>query len=146
MAVLVGLPAVRHTQGGTGIVVTRRQVLSGIGAAAVVTWRGPAMLRAQDAVKVGFVYVGPIGDMGWTYAHDQGRLELESNIPAVESTYVESVPETAADAERVIRQLAMEGNQVIFTTSFGYMDPTITIAENFPETVFIHISGYKTSE
>ena len=126
--------------------VTRRQVLTGMGAAAVVTWRGPAVLRAQDAVKVGFVYVGPIGDMGWTYAHDQGRLELETNIPAVESTYVESVPETAADAERVIRQLAQDGNRVIFTTSFGYMDPTIAVAEDFPETVFIHISGYKTAD
>jgi basic membrane protein A len=128
-------------------VITRRQLLAAVPAAALVTWRGPEFIRAQDGeVKVGFIYVGPIGDMGWTYAHDQGRLELESNLPNVKSTYQESVPETAADAERAIRQLAQDGNQVIFTTSFGYMDPTINVAKDFPDTVFVHISGYKTAE
>ena len=127
--------------------ITRRQLLAAVPAAALVTWRGPELIRAQDGeVKVGFIYVGPIGDMGWTYAHDQGRLELESNLPNVKSTYQESVPETAADAERAIRQLAQDGNQVIFTTSFGYMDPTINVAKDFPDTVFVHISGYKTAE
>lgn len=128
--------------------ITRRQLLATLPAAAIVSWRGPSAVHAQDGepVKVGFVYVGPIGDMGWTYAHDQGRLALEEAIPTVETTYIESVPETAADAERVIRQLAQDGNRVIFTTSFGYMDPTITVAEDFPETVFIHISGYKTAD
>jgi basic membrane protein A and related proteins len=128
-------------------VISRRQLLAAVPAAALVTWRGPEFIRAQDGeVKVGFIYVGPIGDMGWTYAHDQGRLELESNLPNVKSTYQESVPETAADAERAIRQLAQDGNQVIFTTSFGYMDPTINVAKDFPDTVFVHISGYKTAE
>jgi basic membrane protein A len=127
--------------------ITRRQLLASVPAAALVTWRGPELILAQDAeVKVGFIYVGPIGDMGWTYAHDQGRLELEKNLPNVVTTYQESVPETAADAERAIRQLAQDGNQVIFTTSFGYMDPTINVAKDFPDTVFIHISGYKTAE
>lgn len=113
-----------------------------------MTWHGPEFVRAQDGepVKVAFVYVGPIGDMGWTYSHDQGRLALEDAIPEVETTFIESVPETAADAERVIRQLAQDGNKVIFTTSFGYMDPTITVAGDFPDTVFIHISGYKTAD
>jgi basic membrane protein A len=129
-------------------VITRRQLLASVPAAALVTWRGPSFVGAQDAdaTKVAFVYVGPVGDMGWTYAHDLGRLALEEAIPSVETTYIESVPETAADAERVIRQLAQDGNKVIFTTSFGYMDPTITVAEDFPDTVFIHISGYKTAE
>jgi basic membrane protein A and related proteins len=128
-------------------VISRRQLLAAVPAAALVTWHGPEFIRAQDGeVKVGFIYVGPIGDMGWTYAHDQGRLELESNLPNVKSTYQESVPETAADAERAIRQLAQDGNQVIFTTSFGYMDPTINVAKDFPDTVFVHISGYKTAE
>jgi basic membrane protein A len=121
-------------------------LLAAVPAAALVTWRGPEIIRAQDAeVKVGFIYVGPIGDMGWTYAHDQGRLELEKNLPNVKTTYQESVPENAADAERAIRQMAQAGNKVIFTTSFGYMDPTINVAKDFPDTVFVHISGYKTA-
>ncbi len=129
-------------------VITRRQLLASVPSAAVISWVGPSIVQAQDgeAIKVGFVYVGPVGDMGWTYAHDQGRLALEAAIPSVETTFIESVPETAADAERVIRGLAQDGNKVIFTTSFGYMDPTITVAEDFPDTVFIHISGYKTAE
>ncbi|MFN8590923.1 MAG: BMP family ABC transporter substrate-binding protein [Thermomicrobiales bacterium] len=109
-------------------------------------------LAAQDAspaaepFKVAFIYVGPVGDMGWTYAHDQGRKALEEAIPNVETSFQESVPENPADAERVIRQFAQDGNKVIFTTSFGYMDPTINVAKDFPDTVFIHISGYKTAD
>jgi basic membrane protein A len=109
-------------------------------------------VAAQDATpegepfKVGFVYVGPIGDLGWTYAHDQGRLALEEAFPTVETGYQENVPENAADAERVIRQFAQDGYDVIFTTSFGYMDPTINVAKDFPDTVFIHISGFKTAD
>jgi len=96
-------------------------------------------------IKVAFVYVGPIGDLGWTYAHDQGRLALEENLPNVETAYAENIPEAAADSERVIRDFAQKGYRVIFTTSFGYMDPTINVAQDFPETTFIHISGYKTA-
>ena len=108
-------------------------------------------VAAQDAtpagepIKVGFVYVGPVGDLGWTYAHDQGRLALEEAIPNVETGYQENVPENPADAERVIRQFAQDGYDVIFTTSFGYMDPTINVAQDFPDTTFIHISGFKTA-
>jgi basic membrane protein A and related proteins len=111
-----------------------------------------AGVNAQDAtpagepIKVGFVYVSPIGDLGWTYAHDQGRLALEEALPNVETGYQESVPENPADAERVIRQFAQDGYNVIFTTSFGYMDPTINVAKDFPDTTFIHISGFKTAE
>ena len=109
-------------------------------------------VAAQDAtptgapMKVGFVYVGPVGDLGWTYAHDQGRLALEEALPNVETGYQENVPENPADAERVIRQFAQDGYDVIFTTSFGYMDPTINVAADFPETTFIHISGFKTAD
>jgi basic membrane protein A len=109
-------------------------------------------VAAQDAtpagepIKVGFVYVSSIGDLGWTYAHDQGRLALEEALPNVETGYQETVPENPADAERVIRQFAQDGYDVIFTTSFGYMDPTINVAQDFPDTTFIHISGFKTAE
>ena len=92
--------------------------------------------------NVAFVYVGPIGDGGWTYAHNQGRLYLEENGDNIHTAYLESIPE-GQDAERVIRALARAGFDVIFTTSFGYMDPTATVAEEFPEISFVHISGQK---
>jgi basic membrane protein A len=94
---------------------------------------------------VAFVYVGPITDGGWTYEQDQGRVYLEKMIPNVETTYVENVPETAADAEKVITDLAQKGNKIIFTTSFGYMDPTINVAKKFPNVLFEHATGYKTA-
>jgi len=101
---------------------------------------------AQDPVKAGFIYVGPVGDLGWTYQHDQGRLDLEAALgDKVETSYVESVPE-GADAERVMSQMARSGVDIIFTTSFGYMDPTINVAENFPDVRFEHATGYKRAD
>ena len=94
--------------------------------------------------KVGFVYVGPIGDHGWSYQHNVSRLAVEKALN-VKTTYVESVPE-GADAERVIRQLAADGNDVIFTTSFGYMNPTIKVAKMFPNVKFEHATGYKRAD
>ncbi len=102
----------------------------------------PSLASAEDKPKVAFVYVGPVGDGGWTYAHDLGRQELEKI--GVETTYVESVPET--DSERVLRNLARRGYDIIFTTSFGYMDPTEKVAKQFPDTVFMHCSGFKTTD
>lgn len=103
-----------------------------------------SVVYAKD-LKVGFVYVGPVGDGGWTYAHDLGRKELEK-LPFVKETrYIESVPE-GADATRVITNLAQKGYNLIFTTSFGYMDPTIEVAKKFKDISFMHCSGYKTSE
>src|SRR5215470_2034860 len=91
---------------------------------------------ADEPFKVGFVYVSPIGDAGWTFQHDSGRKEMEKALGAkVASKYVESVPE-GADAERVIRELAQSGNKLIFTTSFGYMNPTVKVAKQFPKTYF----------
>lgn len=102
--------------------------------------------RAEEALKVAFVYVGPVGDAGWTYAHEQGRLAMQKNLGAkVTSTFVESVPE-GADAERVIRKLAADGNKLIFTTSFGYMNPTEKVAKAFPNVVFEHATGFKTGK
>lgn len=102
---------------------------------------GSAPLSAET--KVGFVYVGPIGDHGWTYRHDQGRLALEKALgKKVKTTYVESVKE-GPDAERVIRQLASSGHKMIYTTSFGFMNPTIKAAKKFPKIKFEHATGYK---
>ena len=101
---------------------------------------------AQDKTKVGFIYVGPIGDGGWTYEHDKGRLAVEEAFgDAVETVYQESVPE-GADAERAITQMALQGADLIFTTSFGYMDPTINVAAKFPDVKFEHATGYKTAD
>ncbi len=107
----------------------------------------PATLAlADEPLKVAFVYVGPVGDAGWTFAHNQGRLALEQALGSkVKTTFVESVPE-GADAERVVRQLAADGNKVIFTTSFGYMNATVKVAQSFPDVIFEHATGYKTAK
>ncbi len=99
--------------------------------------------QAED-IKAGFVYVGPVGDHGWTYRHDKGRLQLEEEL-GVKTSFVESVAE-GADAERVIRKLASSGHNIIFTTSFGYMNPTLKVAEQFPDVKFEHATGYKRSD
>ncbi|NLW07805.1 MAG: BMP family ABC transporter substrate-binding protein [Clostridia bacterium] len=95
-------------------------------------------------MKVGFIFVGPVGDLGWSWTHNEGRKYLEEQLPWVETSYVESVPE-GADAERVLTELAEAGNKVIFATSFGYMDYVIKVAEKYPDIVFMHCSGYKTA-
>jgi basic membrane protein A len=96
-------------------------------------------------LKVGFVFVSPVGDAGWTSQHNQGRLAMDKALgDRVQTSFVEKVPE-GADAERVIRDLAQQGNMLIFTTSFGFMNPTIKVAEEFPQTRFEHATGYKTS-
>lgn len=100
---------------------------------------------AGDELKVAFVYVGPIGDAGWTWAHDEGRKHLEEEMPNVTTTYIESVPE-GAESQRVFEDLAEDGNDLIFGTSFGYMDAMLAAAENYPDTVFMHATGYKTAE
>ena len=100
----------------------------------------------KDKVKAAFVYVGPTGDHGWTYRHDIGRQQVEEAFgDRVETTFIESVPE-GADAERVMTQLAMQGNDIIFATSFGYMDPLMSVAKKFPDVKFEHATGYKQSE
>jgi simple sugar transport system substrate-binding protein len=100
---------------------------------------------AADPYKVAFVYVEPVGDGGWSYQHDLGRRALEKEFAGkVKTTYVENVPATA-DAERVIRQLAAAGNDMIFTTSFGYQEPTLKVAKLFPKVKFQHATGYKTA-
>lgn len=106
---------------------------------------GALCAAASAPIKVAFVYVGPIADGGWSYQHNLGRLALQKELGArIETNYVESVPETA-DAERVIRQLAAKDYAVIFTTSFGYMDPTLKVAKLFPQVHFEHATGYKVA-
>ena len=92
-----------------------------------------------------FVYVGPVGDGGWTYAHDKARRKLEATLPDVHTAALENVAE-GADAEAVIRALARKGFDLIVTTSFGFMDPTETVASEFPRVKFVHISGFKKND
>ncbi|MEJ5082516.1 BMP family ABC transporter substrate-binding protein [Ochrobactrum sp. MYb379] len=102
--------------------------------------------HAEDKLKIGFIYIGPPGDFGWTYQHDVARKEMiEALGDKVETTFLENVPE-GADAERSIERLARAGNKLIFTTSFGYMDPTIKVAAKYPDVKFEHATGYKTAD
>ncbi|ABO50694.1 nucleoside-binding protein [Desulforamulus reducens MI-1] len=101
--------------------------------------------KKEDKLKIGFIYVGPVGDGGWSYSHDAGRQYLEKEIPGLETTYIESVPE-GADSERVLTELVEKGNKIIFATSFGYMDSVIKVAQKYPDVKFLHCSGYKTAE
>ena len=99
-----------------------------------------------DPVKVGFVYVGPTGDHGWTYMHDIGRQAIVKELgDQVETTYVENV-KYGPDAERVMRQMALQGVDIIFATSFGYMESMLNVAKEFPDVKFEHATGYKTAE
>jgi simple sugar transport system substrate-binding protein len=119
---------------------TQKSVATILGGAVLLA---ATTLSAQTPTKVGFVYVSPIGDAGWTYQHDLGRKQMEAALKGkVTTQFVENVPE-GADAERVIREMAQSGCKVVFTTSFGYMNPTIKVAPTFPNTVFLHATGYK---
>ena len=121
-----------------------RGAFAGAILSALLALSGPS--AGAEPLKVGFVYVTPVGDAGWTYQHELGRRELQAALgDKVETTFVESVPE-GADAERVIRQLAADGHDLIFTTSFGYMNPTVKVAKRFPKVAFEHATGYKRAK
>jgi len=105
----------------------------------------PAPAPKAEPFKAAWVYVGPVGDAGWSFAHDLGRKAVEAEMgDKIKTTFVESVPE-GADAERVIRDLATQGNKIIFATSFGYMEAMLKVAKDFPDVKFEHATGYKTA-
>jgi basic membrane protein A len=105
----------------------------------------PAETPAADKkLKVGFIYVSPVGDAGYSYAHHQGEKAVAA-LPYVEASYVESVPE-GADSERVITNMARKDFDLVFATSFGYMDSTLKVAKEYPKTRFMHCSGFKTAD
>ncbi|WP_029031349.1 BMP family ABC transporter substrate-binding protein [Salinarimonas rosea] len=116
-----------------------------IAAVAALAIGATAAVAQQDTAKVGFIYVGPVGDHGWSYQHDQGRQAVEAAFgDKVETTFVESVPES--DAERAIEQLARTGHDIVFTTSFGFMEPTLAVAQRYPDVKFEHATGYKRAD
>ncbi|MEP3247418.1 MAG: BMP family ABC transporter substrate-binding protein [Sneathiella sp.] len=122
--------------------MTFKPLISLAGAVAVIgSLLSVSTASAED--KVGFVYVGPVGDHGWTYRHDIGRQAVQKALgDKVKTTFVESVKE-GPDSERVIRQMAAQGHKLIFTTSFGFMNPTLKVAKQFPNVKFEHATGYK---
>jgi simple sugar transport system substrate-binding protein len=121
--------------------MSRRKLIGAV-AAALALALGTGASMAQQKLKVGFIYVGPVGDHGWSYQHDVGRKAIEKALgDKVETTYVESVPE--ADSQRAIEQLARTGHGLIFTTSFGFMEPTLRVAQRFPNAKFEHATGIK---
>ena len=120
-----------------------RKILIAATAAVLATGAGLFGASAADKLKIGFIYLGPVGDLGWTYQHDLGRLEMVKEFgDKVETTFLENVSE-GPDSERSIEQLARAGNKLIFTTSFGYMEPTLKVAKKYPNVHFEHATGYK---
>src|SRR5436305_1640488 len=114
-----------------------------IAAAAVGLAMGAISASAQEKLKVGFIYVGPVGDMGYSYQHDVGRKDLEAKFKdKVDTSFLENVNE-GPDAERSIEQLVRTGHKLIFTTSFGFMDATAKVAKKYPNLMFEHATGYK---
>jgi simple sugar transport system substrate-binding protein len=117
--------------------------LLGAGAAMVALPGVARRAAAAEPLKVGFVYLGPVGDFGWTYQHDTARREAVAKYgDSIKTTYVENVPE-GPDCEKIIADLANAGNKLIFTTSFGYMNYTLKVAKRFPNVFFEHATGYK---
>lgn len=123
----------------------KRRTLLASGAAAATAAALGLPARAQTPTKVGFIYVGPRNDGGWSQHHHESALQMAAHFgDAVELVEQESVPE-GADSERVMTQMALSGVELIFTTSFGFMDPTINVASRFPNVKFEHATGYKTA-
>src|SRR6478609_11212961 len=126
-------------------ILNRRNFVKAAGAAATLPLIGSSAF-AQEKLKVGFIFLGPIGDYGWTWAHNKGREAVEAELgDQVETVYVENVAEDAS-AIPVIRDLAQQGCKLIFTTSYGYMDQTITVAAEFPDVKFEHCTGFKRAD
>jgi basic membrane protein A len=120
-----------------------RKLLLCAAAAAVSVAALSFSASAADKLKVGFIYLGPVGDFGWTYQHELARQMLVKELgDKIETTYLENVNE-GPDSERSIEQLARTGHKLIFTTSFGYMDPTVKVAKKYPKTDFEHNTGFK---
>ena len=125
--------------------ISRRTLIKGAGAVAGVSLVG-APVFAQDKVKIGFVFLGPIGDFGWTWAHNKGREAVDAALgDKVETIYVENVAEDASSIP-VMRDLAQQGCKLIFTCSFGYMDQTLEVAAEFPDVKFEHCTGFKRAD
>jgi len=137
----------RHWLKAVALTVVASAALMGCGKKEEPAAAAPAPEAPKvEPLKAAWIYVGPVGDAGWSFAHDLGRKAAEAHFgDKLQTTFVESVPE-GADAERVIRDLAQQGNKIIFATSFGYMEPMLKVAAEFPDVKFEHATGYKTAD
>ncbi|MDW8326317.1 MAG: BMP family ABC transporter substrate-binding protein [Anaerolineales bacterium] len=127
---------------GAGLAIVFALVATACAGAATPTPAAPEAPAAAPKIKACYVYVGPIGDIGWTHAHNEGRVYVDEKFDWLETAYAESVPE--ADADRFIDRFVVEEKcKVVFTTSFGFMDATIAAAQKYPDNIFFHVSGYK---
>jgi simple sugar transport system substrate-binding protein len=125
--------------------VSRRTLMKGVGAAGTLSMIG-SMAKADGKVKVGFIFLGPVGDYGWTWAHNKGREAIDAALgDKVETLYVENVAEDAS-AVAQIRELANQGCKLIFTCSYGYMEQTLQVAAEFPDVKFEHCTGFKRAD
>jgi basic membrane protein A len=125
--------------------ITRRNFVQAAAAGLALPALGRSALAA-DPVKIGYIYLGPVGDFGWTWAHNKGRLALDAALKGqVVTSYVENVKEDAS-AIPILKDLAQQGNKLIFTTSYGYMDQTVEVAKQFPDVKFEHCTGYKHAD
>ncbi len=126
--------------------MNRRQLLAGTALALSLSTGLGGVALADDPLRVGFVYIGPVGDQGWTFIHDQARQEAEAHFEGrIETSFVESVP-YGADAERVMTQMALSGTDMIFATTFGYGPDVNAVAARFPGVAFEHATGYLQEE
>ena len=143
---LVRLTALAAVAGTTALVGCGKKEEPAAAAPAATPTAASAAPAKAEPLKIAFAYVGPVGDAGWTFAHDLGRKEVEKEFgDKVKTSYVENVPE-AADAERVIRQMVSEGNKLIFGTTYGYMDPMMKVAADEKGVKFEHATGFKTAD
>jgi simple sugar transport system substrate-binding protein len=127
-------------------ILNRRNFIQAAGAAAAALPLVGSKAFGAEKVKVGFIFLGPIGDYGWTWAHNKGREQVVAELgDQVEAVYVENVPEDAS-AVPLIRDLANQGCKLIFTTSYGYMDQTLQVASEFPDVKFEHCTGFKRAD
>ncbi len=125
--------------------LTRRNFMKAAAAGLAMPALGRTAFAAEP-LKIGFIYLGPVGDFGWTWAHNKGRLAIEEALKGqVVTSYVENVKEDAS-AIPILKDLAQQGNKLIFTTSYGYMDQTLAVAKQFPDVKFEHATGYKRAE
>ena len=129
--------------------INRRETLKLAAAAGLAAGTGLGLssrVFAAEPLKVGFIYVGPVGDHGWSYQHDQGRQAIEKALgDKVKTSYLEKIPE-GADAERALERLVRSGHKLIFATSFGYMDTVLKVARRHPDVFFEHATGYKRAK
>src|SRR4051812_14654984 len=143
---MLKLAALSAVAAGSLVACSKSEAPAPAPAAAPAPASAAAPATKAEPLKIAFAYVGPVGDGGWTFAHDNGRKAVEKEFgDKVQTSFVEKVPESA-DAERVLRDMVGQGNQLIFGTTFGYMEPMLKVAKDNPKVKFEHATGYKSAE